>query len=508
MDREGAETYLRLLAEAMLRDGLDGGDGPGPFDRATRMTAAAGALVAVGVLDAETAATVVAETELALAVRDCDPGPGGPARPVIGAGRLGEVRISQLTAHMRRPGMLKFLLAGPITRSRVMRRGTTPAAGSPAAPVADGPEAGEPEAGGPERIVPAGVTVGFRTDDVSGELYLLSFAQTVAGARFHGVYGLHRLSGEPGPDELPAAQFGVSDDRGHRYQLEVIRDGGPGWVSIVGVRPEPPAEAAWLEITAPGDSVTRVGLGPDGLAAAHIRAVDLSPGETLLTLMAERLLTATPDLPAEMRRRLSLLAPGSLQHMATGFGDIVAALEAADVLPPLSPVPGQLATLCASLSIADHGITAPPAAELPEPWLSLLTFYQRRKTGAHRAPDGFAAVTAALPELDGIRLALLGLENRDGRSSLHVLTRGLTRDSHPGLTGLDFYFPLSVWVRDSGGRWHAGRAASWHPSEGEYAARLHMMPPLPADTAWIDLVVTGQTAEIRTRLPLRWGYVS
>jgi hypothetical protein len=495
MDREGAETYLRLLAEAMLRDGPGGGDGLGALNRATRVTAAAGALVAVGVLDAETAATVVAEAELALAVRECDPEPGGSAALVLGPGRLGEVRISQLTAHMRRPGMLKFLLAGPIARSRVVRRGSTPATGGA-------------QAGGAERIVPAGVTIPFRTEDVSGELYLMSFAQTAAGARFHGVYGLHSLSGGPGPDELPATQFGVTDSRGDRYQLEIIRNGGPGWVSIVGVRPEPPAEVAWLEITTPGGSVTRIGLGPDGLATPHVRAVDLSPGETLLTLMAERLLTATPDLPGEIRRRLSLLAPGSLQHMATGFGEIVAALAAADVLPPLSPVPGQLATLCASLGIADHGISAPPAAELPEPWLSLLTFYQRRKTGAHRAPDGFAAVTAALPELDGIRLALLGLENRDGRSSLHVLTRGMTRDSHPGLTGLDFYFPLSVWVRDSGGRWHAGRAASWHPSEGEYAARLHVMPPLPAGTAWIDLVVTGQTAEIRTRLPLRWGYVS
>jgi hypothetical protein len=491
MDREGAETYLRLLAEAMLRDGLGGGDGPGAVNRATRVTAAAGALVAVGVLDAETAATVVAEAELALAVRECDPGPGGPAAPVIGAGRLGEARISQLTAHMRRPGMLKFLLAGPIARSRVMRRGSMPAGGA--------------EPGGAERIVPAGVTVAFRTEEVSGELYLMSFAQTAAGARFHGVYG---LSGAPGTGELPAPQFGVTDSRGGRYQLEIIRDGGPGWVSIFGVRPEPPAEVAWLEITTPGGSGTRIGLGPDDLAVPHVRSVDLSPGETLLMLMAERLLTATPDLSGEIRRRLSLLAPGSPQHMATGFGEIVAALEAADVLPPLSPVPGQLATLCASLGITDHGITAPPAAELPEPWLSLLTFYQRRKTGAHRAPDGFAAVTAALPELDGIRLALLGLENRDGRSSLHVLTRGMTRDSHPGLTGLDFYFPLSVWVRDSGGRWHAGRAASWHPSEGEYAARLHVMPALPAGTAWIDLVVTGQTAEIRTRLPLRWGYVS
>ena len=53
-------------------------DAGGPYSQATRMTAAAGALVAVGVLDAETAADVVAEAELALAVRLPGLEPAGP----------------------------------------------------------------------------------------------------------------------------------------------------------------------------------------------------------------------------------------------------------------------------------------------------------------------------------------------------------------------------------------------------------------------------------------------
>ena len=47
--------------------------------------------------------------------------------------------------------------------------------------------------------------------------------------------------------------------------------------------------------------------------------------------------------------------------MTTGLGDIIAALEAVDVLPPLSPVPARLAALCASLGIGGHGIAVPPA---------------------------------------------------------------------------------------------------------------------------------------------------
>ena len=486
------------------------------------MTAAAGALVAVGVLDAETAADVVAEAELALAVRLPGLEPAGPGfRP----GRAN--RINRITAGLRRTGTLPFLLAGPITRSWGTRPGAArrphppagdPEAGGPGArgPGARGPgaggaeaeglEAGAAGADGAERIVAAGATIGFRTGGAGAELYLMSFAQTAAGARFHAVYGLRSLFGEPVPDGIPVGQFGVTDDRGRRYRLEFARDGGPGWISILAVRPGPPTDAAWLEIAAPGEAAVRIELEPASMAAHEVRAVSISPGENLLIMMAERLLTVTPELPRDLRRQLSTLTPGSQQQMATGFGEIVAALEAADVLPPLSPVPGRLAALCASLGITDHGITTPPAPELPEPWFSLLTHYQRRKPDVPRLPDGFAAVTASLPELDGIRLALLGLENRDGRSSLHVLTRGLDRDSHPGLTGLDFSFPLSVWVRDSGGRWHAGRAASWHPSEGESVARLHLLPPLPADTAWIEVVVSGQSAEVRTRLLLQRGY--
>ena len=62
-----------------------------------------------------------------------------------------------------------------------------------------------------------------------------------------------------------------------------------------------------------------------------------------------------------------------------GLGDVMAALQERGALPPLSPVPGQLATLCARLNLKGHGITTPPARDLPEPWLSVLTQYQQRE---------------------------------------------------------------------------------------------------------------------------------
>ena len=81
----------------------------------------------------------------------------------------------------------------------------------------------------------------------------------------------------------------------------------------------------------------------------------------------------------------------------------VAALHAAGALPPGSPVPGQLAGLCDRLGIPGPGITAPPAADLPEPWQSLLNSYHRREARAGPAPGILTVIE--LPELDGAQIA-------------------------------------------------------------------------------------------------------
>jgi hypothetical protein len=224
-------------------------------------------------------------------------------------------------------------------------------------------------------------------------------------------------------------------------------------------------------------------------------------------MLAERLLTVAPEFPHDLRMQLAAISPGPLHTMATGMGDVIAALEAADVLSPLSPVPGRLAAVCAGMRVSGHGITAPPAQDLPEPWLSLLAHYQRRKPDTVTVRDGYAAVAAALPELDGIRLALLSLLNTDGGSWLQVLARGLEPETPRGPFGIDGHFPLSVWIRDSGGRWHACRPAGSHRHNGEDVLKLQLVPPLTRSTAWIEVLAAGPSAQVRVQLPLRWGYL-
>jgi hypothetical protein len=240
--------------------------------------------------------------------------------------------------------------------------------------------------------------------------------------------------------------------------------------------------------------------GPDG-ARAQASQAELDAGEHLLTQVAERLLY---DLRL-CQNGLQAEPPGRFGNLATGLGDVVAALEAAEVLAPDSPLPGRLATLCANMGIDDLELAARPARDLPEHWLSLLAHYLRRKPDTVPARDGAAASLAApLPELDGIRLALLGLHNAESTTFLHVLAGGLPP---PGVRHGPFgvkTFPVSVWIRDDGGRWHLAWLDGLHRLGGEDILRLRLTPPLTRATAWIEVLAAGRSAQVRAKVPLRW----
>src|SRR5579862_8397007 len=114
MNRERAETYLRLLAEAELRDpGLALPSAPSsalpsarsadaPFVTApVALTRAAWALTAVGALDLRTAEAILADAELAVAARHRpEVAIASPAGPRLGPRRFAGGRALARMSHL------------------------------------------------------------------------------------------------------------------------------------------------------------------------------------------------------------------------------------------------------------------------------------------------------------------------------------------------------------------------------------------------------------------------
>jgi hypothetical protein len=472
MNRERAETHLRLLAEAELRRATTWPADGGLLDQchSARLELVAQALHAVRAFDMGAANQIQAELALALGVRQPRPGPGGlPPNAQANLARL-----------MPRPG------AGHHQ---------------------------PPSSHAPWRVMPVGQVIRAGAGDVPGELHLLAYAQTAAGARFTAVS--YRGPGQaperhrPHSGVLLAHQLTVVDDRGTRYQFSVSL--GPGhteWSGEIGLRPNPPREIRWLDLsTAPGEPATRIDLNsrqarpapPPDITATPAA---VSPGELLLTDIAAGLLALAA--PEQVPLHPSAARPGALSRAADGLADIIAALQAAAALSPSSRLPGQLAGLCARLGISGHGIAAPPTGDLPEPWLSLLRYRGHGKP--ERAPvPGWAVTAIELPELDGARLTVLGLHNGEHGQFLHLLASGVTPEYTWSYGTIANRMPV-LWLRDPSGRWHTARPARSAPlrDTDDFLLWHRLVPPLDHGTPWIDLVATGPSAKVRARLPLSW----
>ena len=420
MNREGAETYLRLLGEAEMRGLLTAAQrslwAASPAGGRAKLMVVGQALAAVGALHPQTADDILADFDLAASVRllheqtSQGPGRGAAGAPPVGSLPAGALpaRTIQAAAVARWAAQIQFGHSGSLTRARRLAR-TWPA-GSAGPPDPEDPEHPDhgPDQAGADRFVPVGLTIPFHDEGISGELHLMSFAHTGSGARFIAAWGMRTPSlqhpmGLPHPDLIPFELFTVTDDRGARYDLDFTPGSGPEWTCEISLRPAPPDDIRWLDVAAPLSPAVRVELtAGNGPAADELTVSEakLSPGEHLLIMLAEHLLTVAPEFSRNLRRQLAAVSPGPLQAMTAALGDIIAGLEAADVLSPLSLVPGRLAALCASLRIGGHGIAAAPADDLPEPWLSLLAHYQRRKPDVAPVRDGYAGVAAVLPELE------------------------------------------------------------------------------------------------------------
>jgi hypothetical protein len=217
------------------------------------------------------------------------------------------------------------------------------------------------------------------------------------------------------------------------------------------------------------------------------------PGEHLLNSIAMRLLAATAAYPRQIPLYLAGLTVG---QAVDGLGDIVVALQVCGAVAPSSPVPAQLAALCQQLELSGHGITTPPADRPPEPWQNVIVQFMRGPRA--RGPARSAVVAGALPELEGIGLTVLGLHDTGDRTVVFMHVSGTIGEPFELNT-----WPV-IWIRDSGGWWHATRAGGSADEDREITMDVQVIPPLSRDINWIEVIATGRSAEVRMVLPVRW----
>ncbi len=444
MDRERAETHLRMLAEDEVRHATL------PSRTGVRLSRVAQALTTVGALDDETAERILNDVDLARALRHPDPA---------------------FRRHLPTAG----------AASPMPYRASRPRA-------ADG------------RVVPVGQPVPVHAAGVSGEICLLSYARQVSRGLLTMVAQTHG-AGEHDPDVVFSfLDFAATDDRGNSYSMGLHGSGvsGPGeWV--LRLHPDPPPDLRWLDMrTAAGEPAAHIELSgstePADAAVAVVSTGGPGPGEHLLNSIAMRLLAATAAYPRQIPLYLAGLTVG---QAVDGLGDIITALQACGAVSPLSPVPAQLAALCQQLELSGHGITTPPADRLPEPWRSVI--FQFMRVPRARGPARSAVVAGALPEVEGIGLTVLGLHDSGDRTVVFMHVSGATGggSSEPNT------WPV-IWIRDGEEGWHATRAGGSADQDGEVTMDVLVVPPLSRDTDRIEVIASGRSAQASAILPVRW----
>jgi hypothetical protein len=302
-------------------------------------------------------------------------------------------------------------------------------------------------------------------------------------------------AGLPELEVPPWADLSATDNLGTRYRI-TFADGiwvGSTWTGTIMLHPAPPDAARWITISSQNGQLLRADIpaAPSGGAPgsdATIRPAPESPGERLLVRRAEAMLATLPS--------------GGLTRSHGGVqreqAELIEILEASGLLSPLSAAPRQLAGLGQLLGFPDDG----PVSEVPPRWRNVVAYYGRRKKLS--PPTGTAAIGAALPELDGLLLAIAGLRTGTSGSYLYVVARGqsaLFRRPPPGqLDGAAF----SCWVRDDADMWHLAVIEEVSPAGGAMVLRLALLPPLGHAIATAAIEVTGMSHQVTANLLVSW----
>ena len=359
---------------------------------------------------------------------------------------------------------------------------------------------GRPLAPAALRATPIGATLPLGPDGGPGTACLLGLALgpgravVTATARWPG-----RGPGRPAPP-LPFGEITATDEHGVRYHADdAARSAHGRWAVTLDLLPVPPPTTRWLDIASPASPhPVRVELGrapgPAGAAAADGTPVDgvpadalparVGPADWILDSLAASWLAAAVHGQAMGDTRLADLT------------EVVRALEATAAMTPDRAALSRLASLAGRLGIGFPAALRPLVrpVTLPDAWLSVLDH-----RGAADGPDQAAAVAAVLPEVDGARFAVAGLDSGAVSATLHAVGWGWEPRPRPGL-GQSRY---TWWARDDQGRWHVARARGGNRG-GVVDLLVEFGPALHPGTRSLEVIVRGPASQASVTLALRW----
>jgi hypothetical protein len=450
-----AELYLRLTGERTLLD--RGGNDGRPWD--SPLAEAARALVAVGMMTADTAQAVLEDYLLALSYREdqhhrhhlmawratrspAAPHPGLAALRTVPCGRMIEQPWGQL--------VIKYVvLGGEVTTLHVtMRPAPPPPTGQPA----------RQAAGQPVRR-PARAAI-----------------MSARAGRARGPGGGTGLGGHTVGPGLPGL-LALTDDRGTTMNAGFSGSGdGTDWTGSFEADPPLARDTAWIEVLG-----ERVELASEPGAGAEVWVEPLAEQDPARRYLWARLASVTG------------------QHTPNAIEATIDTLVAAGALAPDDPVIGQAQAVLARIS---HSPGGPGShAPLPEPWQSLLA--GRSRGGGPAGPTGLAVVGAVTPPFEGITVAVLAVQSTEDEFSLDV-------EVTPGVAHWHaFRGPveepiLAWWAADDRGHHYLGQQGSWQASEDRSGGQIEFTPALDPAASTLDIMPTGTSSRAVIRVPLAW----
>lgn len=129
----------------------------------------------------------------------------------------------------------------------------------------------------------------------------------------------------------------------------------------------------------------------------------------------------------------------------------------------------------------------------------------RARADREDGPTGSLAVAAVLPEVDGAQCVIGEIVSERVSATMQIHARGWPEPRHHGRMRAE---PFEWTARDDRGGWYVLGNSGWSYSDGEADLELRFTPALDPEARSLDIILTGPTTQVTVTVPLDWQEVA